>query len=522
MQKVQPVLLIIMDGLGISPVTEGNAVYQAKTPCLDNLIKNYPATLLHASGQEVGLSFGEMGNSEVGHLNLGTGRVILQDLPRINQAIESKVFFQNSELVDACKFVNKNKSTLHLVGLSSNGGVHSHIDHLLALMEMAQREKVKKVAIHIITDGRDTPPKVAKNFVKKIEEKITTLGIGEIASVVGRYYAMDRDKHWSDRTQLAYELLTEGKGVKFNSPGEAIEDGYQCGETDETLTPKIINPNFTISEKDAIISYNYRIDRIGQISDAFIDPDFKGFRRKKYLKELLFVSFTNYGFEPTNFVKIAFFSNKMQNSLAEILGQNGLRHLHVAESEKYAHITYFFNGGEEKPFKHEDRILVPSPRVRSYNEKPEMSAKIITNKFLTYFKAKNPHFTVLNFANPDMVGHTGDLKATIKAVETVDDCLRIILDKIGSTGARIIVTADHGNAEQMINPETDEIDKEHTTNPVSFIIVSDKKQPCGMDKITLSSIQPVAVLADIAPTILNFLEIKPPAEMNGQNLRDVI
>jgi 2,3-bisphosphoglycerate-independent phosphoglycerate mutase len=521
MENIQPVLLIIMDGFGLSPITEGNAVYQAKTPCFDNLIRNYPTALLHASGQEVGLSFGEMGNSEVGHLNLGTGRVVIQDLPRINQSIKSGVFFENAELIEACEYANKNSSTLHLIGLASNGGVHSHIDHLLSLIELAGRQKVKKVAIHMITDGRDTSPKVAKSFVKKIEEKIKSSGTGTIATVIGRYYAMDRDKHWEDRTKLAYELFTEGKGEKFSSASEAIDNGYQKNESDETLSPKIIESDYIIKEKDAVISYNYRIDRIKQISDVFIDPTFKEYPRGKYINNLLFVSFTNYGFEPTNFVKIAFLSTKLSNPLSEMLAQNNCNNLHIAETEKYAHVTYFFNGGEEKPFKFENRILVPSPRVKSYNEKPEMSAKTVTSKFLSYFKSKKPLFTVLNFANPDMVGHTGDMKATVKAVEVVDSCVGEIIKSIGSV-AKIIVTADHGNAEQMINPETGGIDKEHTTNPVPFIIYSDKKIQSELDKMTLSAIQPVAVLADVAPTILSFLNIKPPKEMNGQNLRDAI
>lgn len=522
MENVQPVLLIIMDGVGLSPVTDGNAVYQAKTPCFDDLIKNYPTALLHASGQEVGLSFGEMGNSEVGHLNLGTGRVVIQDLPRINQSIKSNAFFENTELLAACEYVKKNNSTLHLIGLASNGGVHSHIDHLLSLIELAKQQSVKKVAIHMIADGRDTSPKIAKTFVKKIEEKIKSSGVGVIATVIGRYYAMDRDKHWIDRTKLAYELFTEGKGEKFSSADEAIDGGYQKNESDETLTPKIIDSNYIIKEKDAIISYNYRIDRIKQITDVFIDPTFKDYTRGKYINNLLFVSFTNYGFEPTDFVKIAFLSSRLNNPLAEMLAQNNCSHLHIAETEKYAHVTYFFNGGEEKPYKHEDRILVPSPRVKSYNQKPEMSAKIVANKFINYFKSKKPLFTVLNFANADMVGHTGDMKATVKAVETVDNCISEIIKNLTGTGVRIIITADHGNAEQMVNPETGDIDKEHTTNPVPFILYSDKKQPSELDKIALSTVQPVAVLADVAPTILSFLNIKPPKEMNGQNLRDII
>jgi len=522
MSEIKPVVLVILDGFGISPVTEGNAIYNARTPIFDDIIKNYPTVLLHASGQEVGLEFGEIGNSEVGHLNLGTGRVIMQDLPRIDLAIESKTFFENTEMKEACKLVKKNQSTLHLIGLASNGGVHSHINHLFAIMELAKKEKVSSVAIHVITDGRDTPPKKANDFIKKINEKIKSLKIGKIASVVGRFYAMDRDRHWSDRTKIAYDLWTKGLGNEYESAEAAVDEKYKNGETDENLSPIIIDKNLIIKDADAVIFYNFRIDRTKQIAKAIIDPNFDDFSRDKILKNLFFVSFTNYGFEPTKNVRIAFFSDKIKNCLAETLNLNNLSHLHVAETEKYAHVTYFFNGGIERPFSREERLLIPSLRISSYELKPEMSAKEICKNFIPYFQKRLPNFTVLNFANPDMVGHTGNYRATVKGVETVDIYLGKIISMLEKYDARVVVTADHGNAEQMINPETGEIDKEHTTNPVPFVIISGEKKETGLDKMTLTTQQPVAVLADVAPTVMSFLEVKQPKEMNGQNLRDII
>lgn len=521
MESKNNIILIILDGFGISSITEGNAVYMAKTPVFDSLLKTYPTTLLHASGQEVGLEFGEMGNSEVGHLNLGTGRVILQDLPRINESIENKSFFQNKELLEACEFVKKNNSTLHFYGLASTGGIHSHLDHFFALLYLAKEQNIKNVAIHLITDGRDTPPKKALEFVKRIDDKIKQFGIGTIASVCGRFYAMDRDKHYDDRTKLAYDLLVEGKGQKFNNAQDAIESGYKNGETDENLTPKIINDKLILKENDALIFYNYRTDRVKQISKALVDPEFKDFSRSKKIEKLLFVTFTSYGFEPTPMVKIAFFSQENKNPLADVLASNNLTQLHIAETEKYAHVTYFFNGGQEKPFKNENRILVSSPRVTSYDQKPEMSAKEIASKFIGYFKSKKPRFTIINFANPDMVGHTGNLKATIKAIEIVDNCLKEILANISLENNQILITADHGNAEQMINPETHDIDKEHTTNPVPFIIVGSKKQTSNYDKLTLATLQPTAVLSDISTTILDFLSLKKSGAMTGQSLKDL-
>lgn len=524
MKNKKSVVLIILDGFGLSPITEGNAVYQAKTPFFDSLIRSYPTTTLHASGQEVGLGFGEMGNSEVGHLNLGTGRIVMQDLPRINQAIENQSFFENKELLEVYQFVKKNKSTLHLLGLTSTGGVHSHLDHLFALLDLAKKEKVKQVAIHLITDGRDTPPKKAIEYVKRIEEKIKQLELGKISTVCGRFYAMDRDKHWQDRSQLSYDLLTQGKGQKFDNVEQAIKSGYNQGESDENLTPKVISGINIISKNDAVIFYNFRADRAKQLSQALIDPNFKKFKREKFIQNLLFVSFTNYGYEPTPMVKIAFFSQEIKNPLAEVLARNNLTQLHIAETEKYAHITYFFNGGQEKALSQEEKILVPSPRINSYDKKPEMSTREISKKFLVYFKNKEPSFSIINFANPDMVGHTGNFQAAIKGIETVDGCLKDIIITLKKSAVKFIITADHGNAEQMINPETKDIDKEHTTNPVPFILVDKerKKLSGGYDKISLTTTRPTAVLADVTATVLDLLDLPKPSAITGQSLKDFI
>ena len=520
--KNKPVILVIMDGFGITAMDSGNSVLHAKTPNFDKIISNYPTALLSASGQEVGLEFGEIGNSEVGHLNIGTGRVIMQDLPRINLSIEDKSFFANKELIDACCHVNKNKSRLHLVGLTSDGGVHSHLDHLLALIDFAKNQKIKNVYIHMITDGRDTSPKVAKNYIKKINDKISKCGVGKIATICGRFYAMDRDNHWEDRTKLAYDLWTNGIGENIDNAESAIDASYKAGENDENIKPKMIEKEGTVKDKDALIFYNYRIDRTRQITESLIDPNFKNFKRNNYLKNMMFVMFTNYGFEPTRMVKIAFFARNIELPLGEIISKSKLSQFHIAETEKYAHVTYFFNGGKEKPYASEERILVPSPRIESYDKKPEMSAKEVTKKLLTFYNNKKPDFIVVNFANPDMVGHTGNYNATVKAVETVDSCIGEII-KIAEKGeANAIITADHGNCEQMINPETSEEYKEHTTNAVPFTIISDKKQDTGFSKEALGGLQPVAVLADIAPTVIDFLEIKKPNKMNGQSLRNII
>lgn len=529
------VILIILDGWGLSPVEEGNAILKAKTPVFDNLVANFPHTALYASGNEVGLESGEMGNSEVCHLNIGTGRVSQQDLPRINKSISDGSFFENEQLHEAYNWVNKNNSTLHLIGLVSDGGIHSHIDHLFALLELAKKQRVKNVAIHIITDGRDTPQKSAEGFLKKLNEQIAKVGIGKIATVSGRFYGMDRDNNW-DRIEAAYNAMVLGIGEKSDSAENAIKNAYYRKETDENITPTLIDDKLIINNNDAVIFYNYRADRAKQLSSAIFDPVFKNIKRRKVVKNLFFVSFTNFGHEPSPLVKIAFFAQKIENQLAKIISGNNLSQLHVAETEKYAHVTYFFNGGEEKEFAREKRILVPSPKVKTYDQEPQMSASQITDKFLTYYKKSLPDFTVINYANPDMVGHTGNFQAAVKACEVVDQCLGRIVSTISDKVSSIIITADHGNAEQMINPQTRDIDKEHTTNPVPLILISncrmaeaDKFQISNLkntgslkEKIVFAATQPVGVLADIAPTIIDFLDLNKPDQMTGQSLKDVI
>lgn len=521
------VLLIILDGFGLSAIEEGNAVIKAKTPVFDSLVANFSHTALHASGTEVGLENGEMGNSEVGHLNLGTGRISEQDLPRINISIKDGSFFRNEELLKAYQWVKKNNSKLHLLGLASNGGIHSHIDHLDALIKLAKQQGIKQVVIHMITDGRDSPAKSAQSFLKNINESIEKNGVGKIATVIGRFYAMDRDKRW-DRVEAAYNALVLGEGETADNPESAIQSAYDRGETDENIKPTVIDKNLYISDNDAVIFYNFRQDRAKQISSALFDPEFKYINRKKKPKNMLFVSFTNYGHEPSPLVKIAFFETETKNQLAKVISDAGISQLHIAETEKYAHVTHFFNGGVEKEFKGEERILVSSPKVTTYDQTPEMSARELTDKFISHYNKKSPKFSVLNFANPDMVGHTGNLKATIKAIETVDQCLNKIIINIFKKISYIIVTADHGNAEQMINPTTKEPDKEHTTNPIPFILIDcakrgiEKKIMSTDEKITFAATHPTGVLADIAPTIIDLLELNQPHEMTGQSLKDII
>ncbi len=529
----KPVVLIILDGFGMAATTEANAVFCAETPVFDTLIKKYPTCLLTASGVEVGLDWGEMGNSEVGHLNLGSGRVTLQDFSRINKSINDGSFFENESLLEAISHVKKHKSTLHLMGLLSNGGVHAHIDHIKALLDFCSQQKVTRLALHLFTDGRDTAPKIAMHLLDIIQEKINKVGTKDwkIASLIGRFFAMDRDKHW-ERINQAYELITLGKGEKFSSYNEAIETAYKDKKYDEELPASVIDSNYILNDDDGLMFFNFRRDRAKEIAQPIIDPTFKNFPRKKVIKNLLFVGFVNYGQEANYKVRIAFFNEKIKHQLADVLGENKYTHLHIAETEKYAHVTYFFNGGEEKPFYGEERILVPSPRVTSYAQVPQMSAKIVTEKLLTYIKKNRPDFTVLNFANTDMVGHTGDFKAAKVAVETIDTCLKKIISEINQIhpNAALIITADHGNCEQMINPETHEIDKEHTTNPVPFILIENVSELNNINKfsadkdakLNMAAQSSSGILADITTTILDLSGLNKTSEMTGISLRGKI
>lgn len=523
---MQPLVLVILDGYGLSPTIEGNGIFNAQTPNFDQLLSYFPHAALHASGEEVGLSWGEMGNSEVGHLNLGTGRIIAQDLVRIDKTIADKTFANNPALQEAFENAKKNQSNIHLMGLVSAGGVHSHMNHLFALLEMAAKLQAKNIFVHMFTDGRDTPEKVALEDLKKLEAKFTELSVGKIASVGGRYFAMDRDKHW-DRVQKAYEVMFSESAPKANSAGEAITVAYNANKTDEFIEPVAISGTPRIKDNDSIIFLNFRSDRAKQISDAIINPNFKEFPRSVVLKNFFFVSFTSYGHEPSSSVKVAFFTDQLTNQLAKVLESANLKQVHIAETEKYPHVTYFFNGGQEKAFLGEERVMVPSPKVATYDLKPEMSAAEISDKFITCFCAK-PAFSVINLANADMVGHTGNFSAVKMAVAAADAALGKISNATLRAGANLIITADHGNAEQMINPETNEIDKEHTTNPVPLILALPEKrlrelQVINLDyKIQMAAASPVGVLADVTTTCVDLLGLSKPEEMNGQSLRNIL
>jgi 2,3-bisphosphoglycerate-independent phosphoglycerate mutase len=511
---MRKVILVIMDGWGVAPPGPGNYVFQARTPIFDYLIKKYPSTINKASGEAVGLPPDTEGNSEVGHLHLGAGRIIWQLYTKINRAIKNKTFFKNKILIKAIDFAKRHNSNLHLVGLCSDGGVHAHIDHLLALIKLASKRKQNRVFIHFIADGRDVPEKSAKKYVKTIEKMTKKLGIGKIATIMGRYYAMDRDNNWN-RTKKAYDLLTLGKGFKVKSALEAIEKAYKRGDkTDYYIKPTVIlnknkEPISLVGDNDSVIFFNFRTDRPRQLTKAFIEKRFKKFKRKKYPK-VLFVTMTEYD---KNFdCLFAFKEEVVKNNLGQILAKHKLKQLRIAETEKYAHVTYFFNSQIEKPNKGEKRILIPSPKVASYDLKPEMAAFKITNEAVKQIAKKEFDFILVNFANCDLVGHSGVKKAIIKAVEVVDQCL----DKIVKAGLEnnyvLILTADHGSAEDKLYLNGKPRPKpSHSTNPVHFVIVSDDER---LKKIKLKK----GEQKDVAPTILDIMNIKKPKEMTGKSL----
>lgn len=529
---MKPIVLVILDGFGLSPISEGNAVLQAKTPFLDWAISSAPKAMLHASGSEVGLDWGEMGNSEVGHLNIGTGRIVMQDLPRINRALEDGSFFSNRVLQDLAAGLRKRKGTLHVIGLASTGGVHAHLHHLLALLDFAQQENVPRVALHLIADGRDTPPKTLIKDLPTIEKKIATAKIGEIASITGRYYAMDRDKRW-DRTEKAYQAIVRGIGRTAPDAAAAVAAAETANETDEFITPTVIlgaagRPRAAVAASDAVIFTNYRPDRARQLAAALTMKEFTSFTRPAGPVST-FVSFSSYGQEASPGVDVAFFAPTATKQLSRLIAEANLSQFHVAETEKYAHVTYFFNGGIEQPFALEERVLVPSPKVATYDLKPAMSASTVTAAVLKRLKQSPPALSVVNYANPDMVGHTGNLKKTIEAIETVDAQLVALSQAASALGAHLVVTADHGNAEQLIHPETHDIDKEHTTNPVPYFLIAPglTYTPVTVtaekiDQVQLAATPPIGVLADIAPTILDFLGLDKPPEMTGQSLKGLV
>lgn len=524
MYKYRPVVLIILDGWGIAPKGPGNAIALAKTPTLDQLCKSYPVSTLQASGTDVGLSFGEMGNSEVGHLNIGAGRVYYQTLPRLDNEIENGRFFQNQVFLQAIEHVKKNNSKLHLMGLIG-GKTHSSPEHLYALLKMAKENGLKNnVFIQTFLDGRDSIYNSGKVFTQQLQEKIKELKIGKIASLSGRYYAMDRDNQW-DRTEKTYKMLVEGVAQRKNKdPLEAIESSYAEKNYDEEFIPTLITekekPVALIEDNDAVIFYNFRPDRARQLTKAFVLPSFDKFPRKK-INNLFFATMTEYEKELP--VEIAYKPIVLRNVLAEVVSRAGLKQYHIAETTKYAHITFFLNGMVEEPYPGEDRFIAPSPKVSSFEDVPEMAAYEITKKILEVIDEGKHDFIAVNFANGDMVGHTGNLEATIKAVETIDKCLGSIVDKILLKNGVLVMTADHGNAEEVFNLQTGGMDKEHSTNPVPLYIVSNdflgQAGPAGdPPEGDLSLLSPVGMLADVAPTVLALLGLSQPEEMNGRSL----
>ena len=511
-----PKVLLILDGYGLNDKTEGNAVAQAKTPVMDKLMKECPFVKGNASGMAVGLPDGQMGNSEVGHLNMGAGRIVYQELTRITKEIQDGTFFENPGLLEAVENCKKNNSALHMYGLVSDGGVHSHNTHIYGLLELAKRNGLDKVYVHCFLDGRDTPPASGKDFVEELEAKMKEIGVGKVGVISGRYYAMDRDNNY-DRVEKAYLALTKGEGNKANSASEAIQKSYDEGVTDEFVVPVVVcengEPVATVKDGDSIIFFNFRPDRAREITRAFCDDDFKGFDRKRL--DVKYVCFTEY--DPTIPNKsVAFHKVEVTNTFGEWLAANGLKQARIAETEKYAHVTFFFNGGVEAPNEGEERILVNSPKyVPTYDKKPRMSAYTVCDKLSEAITAKNEDGSskydviICNFANPDMVGHTGVLEAATEAIEVIDKCVGEIVEFVKEVGGTMFICADHGNAEQLIDYETGEPFTAHTTNPVPFILVNG---PEG------KKLREGGCLADIVPTLIELMGMKQPAEMTGKSL----
>ena len=506
----KPTVLMILDGYGLNKNCDHNAVCEGKTPVMDQLMSQCPYVEGQASGMAVGLPDGQMGNSEVGHLNMGAGRIVYQELTRITKSIEDGDFFENPELLAAVENAKKNDSSLHMFGLLSDGGVHSHITHLFGLLELAKRNDLKKVYVHCFLDGRDTPPASGKGYIEELQKKMEELGVGEIGVVSGRYYAMDRDNRW-DRVELAYKALTKGEGVKGSDAAEAVQASYDDGKTDEFVMPTVIEKNgqpvATIQDKDSVIFFNFRPDRAREITRAFCDPEFQGFEREKKL-ELTYVCFTDYD-ETIPGKLVAFKKEEITNTFGEYLAAHNMTQARIAETEKYAHVTFFFNGGVEEPNPGEDRILVKSPKVATYDLQPEMSAPEVCDKLVEAIKSGKYDVIIINFANPDMVGHTGVECAAIKAIETVDACVGRAVDAIKEVDGQMFICADHGNAEQLVDYETGEPFTAHTTNPVPFILVNADPS---------YTLREGGKLADIVPTLLELMGMEQPKEMTGTSL----
>ena len=506
----KPVVLMVLDGYGLNDKTEGNAIAQANTPVMDKLMAEYPFQKGNASGLYVGLPDGQMGNSEVGHMNIGAGRIIYQELTRISKSIEDGTFFENKALLAAIENVKKNNSDLHLYGLLSDGGVHSHNTHVYGLLELAKRNGVKNVYIHTFLDGRDTPPASGKGFVEELQAKMDEIGVGKIASVHGRYYAMDRDNNW-DRIEKAYDALVQGKGIMATDAAQAIGDSYENGVNDEFVVPTVITedgkPVATIKPNDSIIFFNFRPDRAREITHAFCDEDFDKFVRVNGFMPLTYVCFTDYD-ETIGNKQVAFVKETITNTFGEFLAANGKTQLRLAETEKYAHVTFFFNGGIEEPNENEERSLVKSPAVATYDLKPEMSAPEVGERLDAAITSDKYDVIVINFANPDMVGHTGVEEAAVNACKAVDECLGKVMQTARDMNAVLFVTADHGNSDQMWDYENNQPHTAHTLNPVVFAVYNYKGNLNGTH----------GKLADIAPTILKVLSIAQPKEMTGESL----
>lgn len=524
LKRPRPAVLMILDGFGVAPDSDGNAITKANTPTLDMLTQRYPTMVLRASGETVGMPWGEAGNSEVGHLAIGSGRIFYQDLPKIERAIEDETFFENTAFLKAIEHVKDTGGTLHLMGILSSGKVHGYDRHCHALLELAKDYGVKKVAVHVFLDGRDSLYNSGIEFVGSLEQKMSELRLGEIATMSGRFYAMDRDNRW-DRTQKAYLAITKGVSAQqFEDAKDAIKSSYAREVYDEEFVPVVITkkgkPVSVMNEGDSVIFYNYRADRARQLTKAFVLPSFFKFDRE-YFENLYFVTMTEY--EKGLPAHVAFSQEKIDNTLCKIISDNKLVQLHIAETEKYAHITYFLNGKSERAQAQEDRVIIPSPFISSYDAQPEMSAYKITDRVLKEVRLGNYDVIFVNFANPDMVAHTGNIDATIRAIEVTDECVGKIVKEVLKADGLLLITSDHGNAEELKNLQTGGINKEHSTNPVPLWIVSNSLE--GKSGITgdipnkdLSRVPPVGILADIAPTLLHLLGIEAPSEMTGQSL----
>ncbi|MCI8501176.1 MAG: 2,3-bisphosphoglycerate-independent phosphoglycerate mutase [Oscillospiraceae bacterium] len=501
----KPLALIILDGFGYNSSDYGNAVTAAKTPNLDKLFDTCPHTLIGASGMDVGLPDGQMGNSEVGHTNIGAGRIVYQELTRITKSIKDGDFFQNEAFSAAVENCKKNGSALHLMGLMSDGGVHSHNTHLFGLVELAKRAGLEKVFVHCFMDGRDVPPTSGKDFIAELQEKLKEIGVGKIATISGRYYAMDRDNRW-ERVEKAYAAMVYGEGNVNPCPVDTMEKSYAADVTDEFVLPTVCTEGAEIGANDSVIFFNFRPDRAREITRTFVDPDFTGFERKKGCFPLYFVCMTQYDATMPN-VEVAFKPQSLVSTFGEYISEKGLTQLRIAETEKYAHVTFFFNGGVEASFEGEDRALIPSPKVATYDLKPEMSAYEVCDEVVSRVNSGKYDVVILNYANCDMVGHTGVFEAAVAAVEAVDTCVGRTVDAILAQGGAALITADHGNADQMYEPDGSPFTA-HTTNPVPLIGV-------GLDG---KGLKEGGRLADLAPTMLEILGLEKPAEMDGQSL----